>query len=380
MTTPYAIDGGIILKLTNKPKETPESAQLSTAIHLSKARKKKVLFLSVVIMASILFLIIQTYMGSQVVQVVRMANHKGLGDMVLLTDFEPKQMSREEFEKGASQQMVTAGGSVSTVKSDFILWADRGQYENYFYNYMVNAGQEFLTTTASKDLQFKNPMIEAMEYGQEIYQLPIQPEDIYLQMLYPQTTLKLRVSFEVPTYLMPEITKALDGKTVYDGTSVIQEILIEAGYEVSGTNIEEGEKQFINEMDERTVKVSEIIFNELVAIDMISSSGESIYEIYLSLLNMPIEERIPYLSMSFENDISGQFRQRVTPTALVFDLSEEQATKMYNYEMNDYDIRYTIVKTETTTDMLQGFVEINQQLIEQLKKEAMTDETGKTSS
>ena len=331
-------------------------------------------FLTMVIVLSIFFLIFQSVLNNQVVEVVRMATHKGLGDMVLASDFSPKEMSRDEYEKGTSQQIIDGNGATVIVQSEYVLWENRHQYVNNFYNYMVNVGQEFLTTTTSADLQFKNPMIEAMEYGKEIYQLPIQPEDIYLQMLYPQTTLKLRVAFEAPTYLMPEISKALDGKTVYDGTSVVQEILIEVGYVVSGSDIQEGENQFINDMDERTIQVSEIIFNELVAIDMIASNGESIYEVYMELLSMPIEERIPYLSMSFENDVSGQFRQRVTPTALVFDLSEEQATKMYEYEMNEYDIRYTIVKTETTSDMLQGLVEVSQQLKEQLKKEATTDE------
>lgn len=353
----------------NVEMETNEQVEAAAALHLARSRAKRVVFFVFVIMLGIAFICLQVYTSSQTVQIVKMNTHKGLGDIVQLSDFAIKEISVSEYEAGTTQQITNDAGNKEVVKASYVLWSDRSVYENQFYNYLVNAGQELLTTTTSTDLQFKNPLIESMETGREIYQLPISADDVYLQMLYPQTTLRLRVAFEVPSYLVEDVQKAIDKKTIYDGSSVVQDVLINAGYSMSGTDITDDVfASIMPTTDDRMVMMSEVIFEELVAVDMISASGESIYELYLALLNMPIEERVPYLTLSFSNDVSGEFRQRVTPVALVFDLSKSEAAKMFEYELNEYDIKYTIVKTENTTDMLQGFVEINQMLVDQLKQ------------
>ena len=145
------------------------------------------------------------------------------------------------------------------------------------------------------------------------------------------------------------------------GNLSLAELLNEAEG-IDGVNVinEESIVEHANE-----VPVVEVVFNDLQAIDMINGSNQSIYELYMALLKLPLDERVAYLNTRLENnDTANNFRSLVMPSRLVFLLSKEQANMLAQFEnVRDANFKFTILLTQGEDDnIVSSFIDISSQL------------------
>lgn len=345
-------------------------------ISATGVKQRKITFLILMLVVILGTYFFGRYQDNKKIEIVRIkAEAVTAGDVVTLDALQPVKITKEEFERDGIMD-VTIDGTTKRMQS-IVLWRDIDKYIDNYFNYYMQKNTNFTVTCSSEDMQFKNPLLETMPIGNELYSLPIDSSGININQLLPSTTLRVRIAQQVPIALVEEVQKALTEKTVYDGSSVIREILLKHGVTSTsnGTaSVVEGggfADTIVNEADKELattmVTMSEVIFDEIIAVDMCNSAKESIYEIYMSLMTMSLESRIPYLKTQFENDVSGQFRSRVTPTTLELDLTQGEATNMHIYENEGYDVKYTIVKKDTTNNTLKEFMEINNQLLTQMQ-------------
>jgi len=108
----------------------------------------------------------------------------------------------------------------------------------------------------------------------------------------------------------------------------------------------------------------EIIFDDMICVDMLNSNGESLFDIYMALYKLPVGERLEYIETTIEEGNALSFQKRVTPTSLVFILDKDQATNMTKYEnLENVSIKYTILPfTDDTGNLLSNFTEIADQM------------------
>lgn len=334
---------------------------------------KKILFLFIALFLVVLMFLYDVYASNKRITVARVGKNVTAGDVVkdTLTKYD---MLYASFKEAGTVDIKLADGTIKKTNR-IVAWKDIGKYQDYYYNSYHQAGSNFTVESSSDRLQYRNPLIESMPIGNEEYVLGINPSGIDIHQLFPGTILRMRVAFKVPLAIEAECRMAVASKSTYDGTSEVLKILSRKGYEVGSTGVEsteivgptegfEGGASSTTAMsnDERTATVSEVIFDNISSIDMKSTSGESIYEVYMALLRMPLEKRVPYMETSFDDDKSGDFRARITPSSLVLSLTREEANALHEFETMRYDTKWTIIKTDTSSDMLKDFIEINEQL------------------
>ena len=306
------------------------------------------------------------FMNNKRIEVIRLTKNVVSGDVVdVNTCFKKHDMLYTTYLEEGVRRVTDENGN-SSMKQTYVLWSDRHKYQDWYFNSYIQEDTVFTTTSASEEMQYKNPLLESMPIGNEEYVLDINSEGIDTHQLYPGTNLRMRVAFQVPISLEAECREAIANKREYDGKSEILKLLTEKGFVTteSGTKDVVDDSGFAStfETDSRTVTISEVIFDDIAAVDMLSTSGESIYEVYMSLLQMPLQERAPYLQTSFEDDLSGEFRARITPKSLVLNLTRDEANSLHEFEVMGYDTKWTIIKTATSSDMLKDFIEISDQI------------------
>lgn len=349
-----------------------EAKQIGT-VQKRRESRGKILMLLVTTLIIVGVFVWDKWDSAQEVDVLQLATNVTAGDMVEDSNLKTERVRKEQYMKDKVTIKDETGQDI-TVNSR-VLATEKDKYLGQFYNYYQSENSSFTVASASKEMQYKNPLIEAMPEGNELYSLKIESEDLDINQLFPSTTLRMRISIEVPIAEYAECKRIAESKTTFDGSSSVLNYLLSKGYSVSGSGVGVGIANSTGEgdmgmgvEDSREQVVSEIILKDVIAVDMQSGSGESIYEVYMALMRMPVAERIPYLKTSFNDDVSSSFRGRVTPSKLDLDLTLEQATRMHEYEEMGYSVKYTIVKTDTSTDMLRNFTEINSQIVTQLNQ------------
>lgn len=340
-----------------------------SSIKAKDTNTKRMMFVG----ASMLILLVMfgysQFVSMKRISVIKLKESVIAGDVVdVATSFKKHDMLYSAYLEEGRMKVKQEDGTLKE-EQGYILWKDRNKYQDWYFNTYQGEDTNFTINSASEEMQYKNPLIEGMPIGNEEYVLDIDSNGINMHQLFPGTTLRMRVAFEVPLSLQEECRVAVSNKSKYDGSSVVLDILNKYGYQTSAQgstgDIIEGEGFSgveTNADDTRTAYVSEVIFNEIQAVDMQSTSGESIFEVYMSLLKMPLEERIPYLQTSFSDDKSGEFRSRITPKSLVLSLKKDESNKLHEFEAMNYQTKWTIVKTATSSDMLKDFVQINEEI------------------
>ena len=152
-----------------------------------------------------------------------------------------------------------------------------------------------------------------------------------------------------------------DGETAASAADFIDNISSIAGNTEGVNIINEGTvTKYSSE-----VPVVELVFSDLQAIDMINSSNQSIYELYMALLRLPLDQRTDYLNTRLQdNETANQFRSMVTPSRLVFLLTKEQADMLAQFEnLPNADFKFTILLTEDENDnIVSSFIDISSQI------------------
>ena len=170
--------------------------------------------------------------------------------------------------------------------------------------------------------------------------------------------MRARLVSEVPVDVSAEIkNKIAAAENIGDSTD---SIVHDAVVTVNGDIIEGSEAK-------TSVQVAEVVIDDIIITDMTNSSGESIYDLYMSLLKLPINKRVNYLrTTTGSNKTANSWADRVTPSTITFILDKESASRLAEFEKTGGSIKYTILPDNNDTDdqanLMSQFVELSNQI------------------
>lgn len=180
----------------------------------------------------------------------------------------------------------------------------------------------------------------------EIYTMDFDSDSVDTRLLVPGAKIRIRGVLSIEAQYVDEIRSRITQKekNIYSGLSVINEgesVIREYAPNSSSNN---------NNSLVKDVPVAEIIYPEIRVVDMLNSSGESIYDIYMSLLGMSYNERMSMLETSVTEKQSS-FMKRVIPQKLVLVVSSEDASDLAEFEeMSGMNFKYTILPYDKNED------------------------------
>lgn len=319
-----------------------------------KAKKKKMAISGVYIIAIIAVLITAKLVlnfQQDEISVIRLKSDKLAGEMIESENIEEFKMLRKTYDELGTVNFNDANGK-SSIKQIIYKWEDRDQVINKYIANYTQGGQYLTLKNVTDKKVVRNPWLAEVKEGQEIYTLPIETQGINTRLLLPGTHLRVRVVVQMDGTTSPFKAGSMPASET-TGVGATNELnkgaLSESGSEVP---------------------TASVVFDNLVAIDMLNSSNESLFDIYMALYKLSVEERISYLETTIEDGNAQEFQKRVMPTSLVLILSKEQATQMAEFEnLSGATIKYTILPyTDDDGNLLSNFTEIANQMTEIIEK------------
>lgn len=322
-----------------------------------KTKKKKIIISVVYVLAIIGVLVASKLVldfQQDEVAVIRLKSDKLAGESIDKSDIESFKMLRKTYDELGTVQYTNAQGQTS-VKQIIYTWDEKDEVlDKYIANY--TQGGQYLTMKNVTDKKVvRNPWLAEVKAGQEIYTLPIETEGVNTRLLLPGTHLRVRVVVQMDDASNPF-------KKGEEGTAPKAEEVAAVESESATNELNKGALLSSGSQ----VPTASVVFDDLVAIDMLNSSNESLFDIYMALYKLSVEERIEYLETTIEEGSAQEFQKRVMPTSLVLVLSKEQATQMAEFEnLGDATIKYTILPyTDEDGNLLSNFTEIANQMNE----------------
>lgn len=173
----------------------------------------------------------------------------------------------------------------------------------------------------------------------EIYTMNFDSESVDTRLLVPGAKIRIRGVLNVESQYVDEVRARIQQKekNIYSGLSVINEgesVIRDYAPNSSSNN---------NNSLVKDVPVAEIVYPSIRIVDMLNSSGESIYDVYMSLLGMSYNQRINMLKTSV-TDSASSFMKRVAPEKLVLVVSAEDASQLAEFEnLTGMKFKYTIL-------------------------------------
>jgi len=312
-----------------------------------KAQTKKIL-LAVAYVAIIVALMFGAKMfldGQQEeVTVIRLKEDMLAGEVIRENNIEPYKMLKKSYDELGTVSYTSADGSTS-VRQIIYLWEDKDEVLNKYIAVYTQGGQYLTLKNVTDKKIIRNPWLAEVGETQEIYTLPISTEGIDTRLLLPGSHLRVRVVIQ---------QKGSSSADPFAGAS--------SGVATPVIGENEFDKNAILE-NGGTVPVASVVFDDLTCVDMLNAKGESIFDIYMALSKLPVEERAQYLETTIQGD-SSAFQQKVLPTSLVLVLTKPQATAMAEFEnMTEATIKYTILPyKDENGNLLSSFTEIADQM------------------
>jgi hypothetical protein len=320
-------------------------------------RKRKFLVSALYIVGIIALLVVgKAYLNSQQeeIAVIMLKTDKLAGEIVREEDIEEYKMLKRTYDELGTVTYKDDNG-ITSQKQIIYKWDETDEVINKYMANFTQTGQYLTLKNVTDKKVIRNPWLSEVEEGNEIYTLDIDTEGINTRLLLPGTRLRARAVLQV------------------DNVSNISSVSLTNN---ENNNLEEGLNIVQSTNDKNTLNKDsllkmgtsipqvEIIFDDMICVDMLNSNGESLFDIYMALYKLPVGERLEYIETTIEEGNALSFQKRVTPTSLVFILDKDQATNMTKYEnLENVSIKYTILPfTDDTGNLLSNFTEIADQM------------------
>jgi hypothetical protein len=285
------------------------------------------------------------------IQVIRVTRNLTAGAMIISDYIESFPMLKNTYDALGSVTYTNDGGD-RVQKFSMVLWENRGEIVGKYASNYIQAGQLLSELNVTDRTIIKNPWLERANDGDEVYTMPFRVSDINLNLLYVGTPLRVRA-----------VMKNSGGTAESNTSSGIGSVIDNDNDIIGAGSVSNIPAAFSGAADDISVHV---IFEELIAVDMLNSKGESIFELYMDLLSKPIEERARHLETRIERE-QTTFKEKVTPVSLVFLLTKEQASEFAKFEaaQDKYTLKYTILaRRDDDGELINSFLEINKELQE----------------
>lgn len=298
-----------------------------------------------------------------------------------------------------------------TTPGSLILWTDAQQAVGKYVKVDAVAGQYLTTDFLTDTRTIENPWIQALGDDDQLYTIKFDPYTTYNQLLFAGSHVRMKAvvlemnedgkltgqstvqsvsaaaSGTVKTGEAEDADKSgsapqgeAEGSTdespeenQQNNSSSESEATDEASSEDDQADREETASEETGEYLGRDLDNGAVpdLFDDIVVVDIINATNESMFDIYLPLTRLTPEERRAYLTEKAQSEAAAQYRSRFTPTALVFALNDEQVSQLSKVEhMSNASITYTVLPstvydvTDEQKSMFSRFVEVQKDINE----------------
>lgn len=293
----------------------------------------------------------------EVVSVIRLETSLKAGDVITEDAIAEYQMLRSTYDTLGTVEVPNPDNPDETTTKQVILpWSQRQDVIGMYMGNYVSKGTYLTSQDITSEVTTRNPWVQSMKEDEEIYTMSFDAGTINTRMIYPGTRLRVRLLQEVPTDKVEEIRRLIASAE----SSNLDLIVHESTVVKQGSELE-------NATAKESFNVAEIVINNITITDMNNSSGESIYDLYCSLLKLPVNERLKYLRTELgDNADAASWASRVTPATITFVLDKESASRLAEFEQGVGSLKYTILpddpSDETQANLMSQFVEISNQI------------------
>lgn len=291
------------------------------------------------------------------VTVIRLKADMLAGDVITDAHIKKYKMLKKSYDELGTVNYTENG--ITKPKQIIYKWEDKDEVVNKYIANYTQGGQYLTLKNVTDKKVIRNPWLAEVQEGDEIYTLPFEADGLDPRLLLPGTHLRARV-------VVQSRSGGGGGNPVVDASTPVA-----------------GNGGGVNNLDKAAlvgaggeVPNATVVFDDLVAVDMLNSKGESLFDIYMALSKLSVEDRVNYLETTIEGS-STNFQQRVLPASLVFILNREQATRMAEFEnLSDAKIKYTILPFEDKDgNLLSNFTEIADQMNDIIDAAGMTKDS-----
>lgn len=304
------------------------------------------------------------------ISVVRLKNTLNGGDAITVADIVEYPMLKRTYDELGTVSYTNSDGT-KTTEQVIIPWSARDQLVGMYMTNHLNAGNYLTKLDITNEVVVRNPWVAEIQDGQEIYTMPFDASSVNARLLYPGTYLRARITVSIANDKLEQIKediKEREDAVLASGKLVSDSIAADpnAGATSWTTGVEGDLGVNTSTSSDLTGKtpVAEIVIPKIRIADMRNSDGESIFDLYMSLLKMPVNERVEYLKTTISDaETAIDFQERVTPVDVTFIVGKDDATKLAEFEaMTNAKIKYTILPDMEDNSLMNQFVEISNQV------------------
>lgn len=291
----------------------------------NSSRAKNRVFGILIALGVIVFVCVLTAISSaetkKVITVVRVKEDSAIPANSLITEsmIEPYDMYYKEF-----QQYGTMKFSDGTTRSTIIRWSDKDLVVGKRYAaYYIRPLTVIFWDATLKDQTRKNSYLYSM--SGELLNIQMNTTDDFGDMVVPGDSLNIRATYEKTDYDLP--------------SEEVYKISADAGLNIT----------------QASYVVNEPMFSEVQVLDMLNSSGNSIFDIYYQYISMTKPEQQAAL-----ND--DNFLQSVTPASILIECTAEEVEHYMSVNAKSPTYQITLLPRKSSSSITDSLSDIQEAL------------------
>lgn len=337
------------------PRSIRQTSQLAPKVGGGKGKKVAalaVMCLGIVGLLALTALI--TNRREAEVSVIRLKQPITSGTTLTDTLLEEYKMPKSTYDSLGT--IVEGSDTNKQSKQIFLLWSQKDEIIGMYASNYIGQGGILTSKDLTKNITVRNPWVTAMKEDEEIFTMKFDANSVNARMLYPGTRLRARLVSAVPVDVSEDIRKDISSAENAANPPLVKDAVVTLqGDKIAGSEAN------------NTVEISEIVIDHIIITDMTNAEGESIYDLYMSLLKLPLNQRVQYLKQTIsENDTASDWNKRVTPSTITFILDKDSASRLAEFEQSGGTIKYTILPdvedNEDQANLMSQFVELSNQI------------------
>ena len=228
------------------------------------------------------------------VKVVRLKNAIGVSEIITENSLEPYNMYLGEFKQYGTFEID------GETKRAIVLWDERDQVVGNYASYYLREKTVLFWDSLVTSKENRNPYLYKMD-NKELLKFEADA-GLFGEILIPGDIINVRATYKETDFNLPPE----------------ELILLTDSYEAP------------------TVTVSDMLFNEIVVVDMLNGGGESIFDVFYDLMSKPEVEQEKIIT-------STSFKDSITPKSFLFSLTAEEIEKYTLIKAKSPDYTITIL-------------------------------------
>lgn len=334
-----------------KTNKMPAVGASAPKIESSRGKRVLAIVLMAVGIAALMFAAAASVSNKQeLVEIVRVNKPLLAGEVIQEDALESYKMLKADYD---SLGLVEVDGDKKQI---IIPWSQRGDIIGMYANTYIRNGTYLTSKDITSEVTARNPWVQNMSPDDEIFTMSFNAGTINTRLIFPGTRLRVRLICEVPTGMINSLRQEIERSENQNLDIIVHDSTVA----LKGEDIR-------NDQSINSFQLAEIVINDITITDMSNSEGESIYDLYCSLLKLPINERIQYLRTELgDNSAANSWASRTTPSTITFILDKKSASRLAEFEVGGGTLKYTILpdnpEDETQANLMSQFVELSNQI------------------